>query len=137
MKITQKNIRIFHSIFNKNPVIIYYYMDRCPWCDRLDPIWKKFKTQAKSILPKLKVVKIENQNRDLLKFDSGVFSFPTIKLYNNGKEIAQFDEERTVNNLLNFIKKQNLASLSKRKSLKKKKSLKRKKSLKKKKSIKH
>ena len=127
MEITQRNVDRFNSIFNKNHIIIYYYMDGCPWCVRLDPIWKKFKTQAKSIFPKLKVVKIENQNRTLLNFDSGVFSYPTIKLYNNGKEIAQFDEERTVNNILNFIKKQNLVSLKK----------KRKKSLKRKKSIKH
>jgi thioredoxin-like negative regulator of GroEL len=120
-ELNAKNSASFNKLFSKNPVIIYYYMKGCPWCVRLDPIWRKFKNVAHMSNKQLIVIKVETQNKELLSFEPDANMFPTIKLYNKGKELSTFEEERSVDNLVNFVKAHNLLSKIKKERLSKKK----------------
>jgi len=132
-ELNDNNATGFNNLFSKHPVIIYYYMDGCPWCVRLDPIWKKFKKRAHVNNKQLIVIKVESQNKRLLNFDPDANMFPTIKLYNKGKELSTFNDERSVGNLLNFLNSQKLVSEIKKKKASKKKQASRKKKASKKK----
>ena len=118
-ELNESNEGRFNKLFNKSPVIIYYYMDGCFWCEKFSPIWNKF---SKKKMKNLIVIKVESNNRHLLPFESNISGYPTINLYNNGKELGSFNDERTVENLVNFVNKKNI--LKNNRSVKKNKRLK-------------
>mmetsp|Transcript_64581 Transcript_64581/g.154312 ORF Transcript_64581/g.154312 Transcript_64581/m.154312 type:complete len:162 (-) Transcript_64581:114-599(-) len=82
-----------------------YYASACPHCQDMDPIWKE---AAKGYSGPVAFKQIEcaddnwnpvASNASLCK---GVHAFPTMKLYQNGSEIAAFNGERSPSALVKF-----------------------------------
>lgn len=92
--------------------IMFFHMETCPHCIEFKPVWQEFlvemnKAENKAITDKMCITDISSNNNDLLE-KHGVSSFPTVLLAGGKREPKQFDEARTVENLVKFVK-QNVA----------------------------
>ena len=86
----------------KRPTVVLFHKPGCPACVNFMPTWEK----AKSDLSKLAVVQQFARNDEpvdnFMRFNN-VASYPTIMLFNKG-ETQKFSGERTVDNLLAFVR---------------------------------
>ena len=81
--------------------IVYFSDSTCKHCINFDPIWSKFTDNAKKY--KINVIKMDC-NKDLDKcHDFNIKEYPTIRLFINDN-MTLFEEPRTIDNLMNFIK---------------------------------
>lgn len=97
----------------KGKWIVLYYADWCGFCHSFLPVWKEFEKQKS----KTNKIKIEMKDFSKLNYNPEIEGYPTVHLYNDGKLIKVFKNERTIEGLNSFIKDN-----KKRKSKKKKKS---------------
>lgn len=84
-------------------MIYLYRMIHCPHCVLLSKVWKQ---AIKDANPQKNIVEIER--RFLPKLQNGlndIRSFPTIIAYDRNNRRVLFDEERTVDNIRDFINK--------------------------------
>lgn len=73
----------------KKPVtVVYFYMIGCPHCEAMRPAWEDAK---KSLKNKADIKEVES--RDVMMSD-GVYSFPTVVLRRNGKEVKRIEGKR-------------------------------------------
>ncbi len=94
-------------INNKADVIVLYFGSWCHFCVEFKDTWNSFVKIAK-----INTAQIESAHNGLSSSDRhSVSSYPTLKLFTNGKMIPFF-EERSVESLVNFVKK-NVKSNSK------------------------
>ena len=92
------------SLLLKNSdCICLYHWKHCGHCISLLPLWKKF---SKKYSSKLNIISIELDNIKEIdnKFTKNIMAFPSIIIYINGKKFSEFKEQRTMDNLENFIK---------------------------------
>ncbi len=83
----------------KDPVIVFFHMDHCGWCDMMKPEWEDFKEKSP-----INCESIEANDLSKHQIIEPVDSFPTIRLYDDGS-IQKFENrERTSDELLNFVK---------------------------------
>lgn len=104
----------FNTLLKKGNVIVLYYANWCGHCQNMKPEWEAFKSKCKKD-PKYKhlhVAEVESEFIDNTKAVNEVQGFPTIKFYKKnttGSEVApeviDFQEDRNVNNFLNFTEK--------------------------------
>jgi len=85
-------------------VLVDFYADWCPPCQKLAPIieelGEKFANHPKVIIAKMDACANEVE-------EVKISSYPTIKLIKSGtNEIVDYDEDRTVEGFINFIKEQ-------------------------------
>jgi thiol-disulfide isomerase/thioredoxin len=98
--INQRNIPKFEKSINKGIWFVWYYAEWCGHCKNMEQEWKDFSTKP----PKgINVAKIESTIIPQMKNDPGVVGYPTIKLYNNGNEVTNYDGERTAKSFKNFL----------------------------------
>jgi thiol-disulfide isomerase/thioredoxin len=87
-------------------VTILYYSDMCGHCIQLKPVWakicKKIATSHDII-----IINVEANNLNQLKpkYRSGINGFPTILKHNKGKRVAEYQGNRTMADIVRFIKK--------------------------------
>jgi hypothetical protein len=82
--------------------VVNYYADYCGHCQSMKPEWNKFIIKIKKN-PSVNVADIESQFLPKLKSDPQVMGFPTIKMYNDNKPIAEHDGERTCHGFEKFV----------------------------------
>lgn len=92
--------------FENPPTMSYYYLPNCGWCKKFTPIWESFdkevtKNHMPVILRKVDGSKEENSKELEAKNITG---FPHVELEAGGKSVV-FDGERTVADLMEFLKK--------------------------------
>ena len=91
--------------FMNNKIILYY----ATWCGHsisFLPEWERFETYAKNNLPDIFVNKIKcEENNKILCNQKGIKGFPTVILYNKKGEEIIFNDDRKMQNLIDFIKK--------------------------------
>lgn len=80
------------------PTIILFFGNWCIHCRNFMPIWDKFAELYS--LDNLNIIKTDNT--DVCK-TFGITRFPTIRFYTQKGISLDFEEERTVNNLINFV----------------------------------
>lgn len=81
--------------------IVYFSDSTCKHCINFDSIWSKFTDNAKKY--KINVIKMDcNKNLDKCH-DFNIKEYPTIRLFINDN-MTLFEEPRTLDNLMNFIK---------------------------------
>jgi thiol-disulfide isomerase/thioredoxin len=87
-------------IKNKEPVLVLYRAEWCGHCQEFKPMWNNFTKIAK-----IKTAEIETNDFYLLGStpEHQVNSYPTLKLFTNGK-VINFDEDRNIDNMNKFIK---------------------------------
>jgi len=94
--------------------IIKIYADWCMYCNLMSPEWDKMKDllEKKNMNNKPDILEIESQNIGMLDVfnknhkgtDVKLNKYPTIAKYENGK-VQYYNDERTANNMLNWILK--------------------------------
>jgi len=107
----ENNSKITHinqHIRNKKPVVIYFYKEGCPFCERTTPEWDKlpnYLSQNNDLL----VVRMNKDYYDLLQsIGDKPALYPNIR-YVNGSHINTFKkegDERNVKNLAMWIQEQ-------------------------------
>ena len=136
MEINAGNITKFEKSLKKEPTVVFYYASWCGYCISFKPVWDSFVKVCKKKYPVIKLAKVESLVIPSLNYDPNVTGYPTVKFYNkNLNENNEFKGDRSVDNLVNFLKEHtqkkgiNLSSLNKvNKKLSRKKSLNKKKS---------
>lgn len=106
----------------KKPVAILFYADWCPHCVEVKPHWNKV---ASKLGNKVTMLSVRDDFIQHLDHKYTLNGYPTILISKNGKEVKSFQEQRTPENIHNFIKK-NLIRKSKRRKSKRRKSKRRK-----------
>jgi thiol-disulfide isomerase/thioredoxin len=93
------------KLINDGNWMVLYYADWCGHCKTMKPEWQqvvnKLNTSNKNT-DKINVAEIESQHIGKLLNKPEIEGFPTIKMYNNGKPIADFDEERVASKIEEF-----------------------------------
>lgn len=91
----------FSNSLNSGDWVVLYYAEWCGHCKTMKPEWNKFISNMKSN----KKINIADVNSDYihdLKHKPTIDGFPTIKMYNNGNEVAKFDGERVSDHIGKF-----------------------------------
>jgi hypothetical protein len=91
--------------------MVLYYAEWCSHCKTMKPEWKKAvnnvcndkqnnkRNNNKAII---NVAEIESSHIGNLINPPKVDGYPTIKMYNNGKEVAKFEDDRVADKIANF-----------------------------------
>lgn len=80
--------------------IVLYYADWCGHCVHMKPEWNKFKSSC----PKnVNIGEVEHSSMSLLPTKPEIRGYPTIKMYDNNAEVAEFEDERTENKMIEFV----------------------------------
>jgi thioredoxin-like negative regulator of GroEL len=88
--------------------IVLVFHPQCGHCIQLKPAWEQMKRQAP---PQARFVEINgehmSENSDLSQSDIGrkTEGFPSIMRVKNGRVVESFQQERTVPNMIDFVKK--------------------------------
>lgn len=85
--------------------MVLYYAEWCGHCNAMKPEWEKFITKMKNPSVNSSNVKIADVKSDVitdLKNKPEIPGFPTIKMYSNGKEVADFKDDRVAENMVKF-----------------------------------
>jgi len=88
--------------------VVLVFHPQCGHCIQLRPAWEQMKRQAP---PQARFVEINgeqmSENSDLSQSDIGrkTEGFPSIMRVKNGHVVEQFNQERTVPNMVNFVRK--------------------------------
>ena len=81
--------------------MVLYYADWCGHCQTMKPEWQKVVNKMKTT-NMVNVAEVESNHINSLINKPQVNGFPTIKMYNNGIEKANFEEERIADKMENF-----------------------------------
>jgi thiol-disulfide isomerase/thioredoxin len=112
VKVNKENSKLFNKAVKSNKFIIVYLMDNCGHCIDLKPKLNEAikKHGNESLIAEIEYHDIKYLDNNNLKSIEG---FPTIKVFNNGKEIDEFREQRNVDSISKFLKKNKSAKLPK------------------------
>ena len=81
--------------------MVLFYSDGCIHCDMMKPEWNKVYNK----FPKnMNIAQVERSCIPELKFHPEIMGYPTIKMYNDNKEVAEFGEDRTYKKMMEFAK---------------------------------
>jgi hypothetical protein len=83
----------------KGPWMILYKANWCGHCKMLKPEWKKFTVRMKKV-PRLNIAEVDSDY--MSSMDEQIMGYPTIKMYHNNRPVADFQDNRTANNLKYF-----------------------------------
>ena len=93
------------KLLNDGNWMVLYYAEWCGHCKTMKPEWKqvvnKFNNPSNNS-NKINVAEIESQHIGKLLNKPEIEGFPTIKMYNNGKPVANFNEERIASKIEEF-----------------------------------
>lgn len=93
--------------------MVLYYAEWCGHCKTMKPEWEKVVSKLKDT-GKVNVAEIESDLVGHLKDKPQIEGYPTIKMYNGGKEVAKFgNEERVADNIEKFAMSNSKSSNSK------------------------
>ena len=80
--------------------VIYFHMEGCPHCVKLNPEWNKFAAEAK-----IKTEKFESKQKKELQKKFGVEGYPSVIMVKDGKKVAELaPDARTKAGLNDFVK---------------------------------
>lgn len=95
----QPDEELYHT---DKPSLILFYTNWCKHSINFLPVWEKLSKVIKS--NKINLIKIECSDRKDMCKQFNVKQYPTVKLFYN-KSIYDFNGERSVKNLISFLKK--------------------------------
>ena len=84
-------------------VLVLFHADWCGHCKNFMPTWNKAKTSLQSSDVVLKDFEAET-NKEVMK-ENEVSSFPTLKFFKKNGEIVEYEGDRTLEALEEFIEK--------------------------------
>lgn len=88
-----------------NAELVLYYALWCGHSKAFLPEWEKFEAHAKANFPNLRVSRVRCEDgNEATCMQKGVQGYPTVILYPKDNSEKQFEGERSLNALINFIK---------------------------------
>ena len=90
---------------NNGNWMVLYYADWCGHCKTMKPEWDnviKSLNNPQTNTNNVNVAEIESQHIENLVNKPDIKGFPTIKMYNNGLPIANFEDERIASKIKEF-----------------------------------
>ena len=87
--------------------MVLYYAEWCGHCNAMKPEWEKFITKMKDPNVNSTNIKIADVKSDFIadiQQKPEIPGFPTIKMYSNGKEVADFKDDRIAEKMVEFAK---------------------------------
>jgi len=114
VKLNKKNSKKFNERFKKGITIVGFFMKpkRCPHCDALKPTWNDLMRKYSALssnMPCQLATSIQGTESliDSLNDDVEIRGFPTIRVFRNGKKFgSDYNSERSMEALSNFIDNQ-------------------------------
>jgi len=91
-----KSSNLFNKKFQKGSWLVLYYSPMCGHCHQFKPVWDAYRKKYGN---RINIAEVKN---DYVVPTQEVFGFPTIKLYRGAKELKEFANERTVEQLYKF-----------------------------------
>lgn len=101
----EEKTSLYNEIQKYDKSIIKFYMNGCPHCENIKNDWNNLGSKINDEYPKkIGIFEVEvNEYPEKILYDiNGVPEI--IKVDNNGNEIERFEQERNLDNFLNFIK---------------------------------
>jgi thiol-disulfide isomerase/thioredoxin len=86
-----------HSV----PLLVMFFADWCPHCQRAKPVWSQLPQMFGSRV-RVAMFDVDQTSADRVLAKEGVRSFPTIKIYVNGKSHA-YSGDRSKASLVDFV----------------------------------
>ena len=83
--------------------IAFFSADWCGHCNDFKKTWEQFSTEISKNNENVGVINIDSKELETKDIKPEVFGFPTIRAYQDGKMISEFDNHRTVENLHKFV----------------------------------
>ena len=104
--LTSENKDSICDIIKNSPnITILFYWNMCGYCAALKPTWDKICKKYNNVkYCDILNVEVSQLNHLKAKYKKGVRGFPTIAKYKNGKKIGEYNGERTLKDMNNFIK---------------------------------
>lgn len=89
---------------NKN-LVMFFKMKGCPHCDEFQKVWDELESKKGEIPGYELVIYDADKNAEHISDNyPKVKGYPTIMMKNKGKEPVEFKQDRTVEELLKFVK---------------------------------
>lgn len=82
--------------------MVLYYAEWCGHCQNMKPEWAKVISKIKQSNKKINIADVKSDFIEDLKHKPQIEGFPTIKMYNNGKEVAKFQDDRVADKMEKF-----------------------------------
>ena len=87
----------------KEPVIVFFFAPLCGWCEKMKPDWKKFTKNSPIKFSEVSAGDMHNYNPS--PDEESVRGYPTVRLYNKGKLVKEYDGDRSHKDILKFVNK--------------------------------
>ena len=102
------------KLINDGNWMVLYYAEWCGHCKTMKPEWHKVVSNLSNSKTsnKINVAEIESEHIGKLLNKPDIEGFPTIKMYNNGKAVANFKDERVASKIEEFANN-NIAKITK------------------------
>jgi protein disulfide-isomerase-like protein len=81
--------------------MVLYYAEWCGHCNSMKPEWEKVIEKFKDS-GKIHIADVNSEVIKTLEHKPKIEGFPTIKMYNKGREIAKFEDERSAEKIEKF-----------------------------------
>ncbi len=69
-------------------VLVEFYHDKCPWCQRLEPIYDDISDQYAGLLKFAKIDVLESEENKAIAIKYGLMGTPTLMFFCQGKPIS-------------------------------------------------
>ena len=95
----------YNNLVKKVPSIVMFYADWCGHCENFKPHWNKFERLARKQHKKndFMIARINEPFVNKVEGHSNVLGFPTIYHLMNGQHNADYQKQRDVNGLIEFL----------------------------------
>jgi thiol-disulfide isomerase/thioredoxin len=87
------------KIINDGDWMVLYYAEWCGHCNDMKPEWQKVVSNfnnKKTNSNKINIAEIESKHIDKMPNKPSIEGFPSIKMYNDGKEVANFEDSQRI-----------------------------------------
>lgn len=101
--ITQLTERNFDSMIKSNVAFVKFFVPWCGHCARLAPLWESLAEKAESA--NVKIAEVDCSKQGKLCDAQGLNGYPSMVLYKGGRKVEEYSGKRTVNDMLEYVKK--------------------------------
>ena len=96
-------------------VIVLFFSHECFFCKKMKPDWEEYKKTSPINFSEVPSEEMYSYNK--LENESIIQGYPTIRLYNKGKFVKEYDGDRSQKDIMKFVKKYLKKEKAKKKNL--------------------
>ena len=97
-----------NKVYKTHNCVVFYYWNSCGHCQRFLPIFNdviyNLRHNEKDFMNRAQIFQIEFEDFNLLPDElKEIQAFPSVITYSNGEKVKEFNQQRTSENLKDFI----------------------------------